>query len=488
MRYSYSLLLAFCCWSFSSLAALDASLSYARFQNETGAYLELYTHLAGSTLNWVPFSPGDSLTRAQVDFTILIQQGDALVMGDRFVLNSPVATKKQDFVDLKRYSLAPGDYELFISIVDVADTTNQTSFKTTVTIKGWPLTIAQSDIALLANVDKEVAEDNPFARHGLLMEPLPYNFYGRGANKLAFYHEVYGTNLSIDEKVLLLTKIEKIENGKATPIKAVNKVYSTQRLIPHLGQVDISELPTGNYLLAVEVRSAANELVSRQELSFQRANPLLVEKQREELLANVNLENEFVGQLDLDTLKYCLLALLPLMPQNDIESVNLMVRNKNVEALRMYLFSYWAQKTPANPAAGYEEFMQVARSVDKTFNSGFRYGFESDRGYTYMKYGQPNDINRIETDPSAPPYEIWSYDVIEQTNQHNRRFIFYNPSLAGEDFILLHSDVTGEVNNPQWELMLYKNAPGNQQPGDYIDGTQMQDNMGRQARRIFTDY
>lgn len=487
MRYSIYLTLALCCL-FTGLKSLDASLSYARFQNETGAYLELYTHLAGSTLNWTPVAEGDSLLQSRVDFTIIIQQGDKIIVGDRFMLNSPKSIKKQDFIDLKRYSLAPGDYELSISIVDAADTTNQTSFKTTVSIAGWPLMVAQSDITLLAKVASEVAEDSPFARHGLLMEPLPYNFYGRGANQLAFYHEVYGTNLSIDEKVLVLSKVERVENGKNTPIKAVNKVYPTQRLIPHLGQIDISELPTGNYLLAIEVRSATNELISRKELSFQRSNPLMAQKQREELLADVNLDDEFVGQLDFDTLRYHLLALLALMPQNDIESVNLMMRNKNVEALRMYLFAYWVNERPADPQGGYEEFMQVARSVDKTFYSGFRYGFETDRGYMYMKYGRPNDITRIETDPSAPPYEIWSYNVIERTNQHNRRFIFYNPSLAGEDFILLHSDVIGEINNPQWELMLYKNAPGDQQPGDFIDGTQMQDNMGRQARRIFTDY
>ncbi|MEL6141959.1 MAG: GWxTD domain-containing protein, partial [Bacteroidota bacterium] len=191
--------------------------------------------------------------------------------------------------------------------------------------------------------------------------------------------------------------------------------------------------------------------------------------------------------MDFDSLRYSTLALLPLLPQSDILSLNGMIKAENAEALRMYLFAFWSRENPINPEEGYRQFMLVADSVDKTFRSGFRNGFETDRGYVYIKYGQPNDISRIETDPTAPPYEIWSYDNIERTGQNNCRFIFYNPSLGAEDFQLLHSNVIGEISNPQWELELLRDAPG-EQPADYFEGTQMPDKLGRQARRILTDY
>jgi len=133
--------------------------------------------------------------------------------------------------------------------------------------------------------------------------------------------------------------------------------------------------------------------------------------------------------------------------------------------------------------------MNVARAVDRTYASGFGYGFESDRGYIFMKYGKPSDVIRVEDDPSAPPYEIWSYNDFPKTRQSNVKFLFYNPSLATGQFVMLHSTAYGEVNNPQWERQLYIDAPvGSFSDGDFIQGTGVNDGVGRRARRLFEDF
>ncbi|RMF31243.1 MAG: hypothetical protein D6765_02085, partial [Bacteroidetes bacterium] len=64
----------------------------------------------------------------------------------------------------------------------------------------------------------------------------------------------------------------------------------------------------------------------------------------------------------------------------------------------------------------------------------------------------------------------------------------YNPSLATNGFILLHSNARGEVNNPRWEIELYGQAPMEIDGSNYLDGTRMQDNIGRRARRLFEDF
>ena len=67
--------------------------------------------------------------------------------------------------------------------------------------------------------------------------------------------------------------------------------------------------------------------------------------------------------------------------------------------------------------------------------------------------------------------------------------ILYNPSLAGEDFIMLHSTARGEINNPRWEITLYAHAAGTQTEGDnYHDATTMQRNVARNARTYFEDF
>ena len=45
---------------------------------------------------------------------------------------------------------------------------------------------------------------------------------------------------------------------------------------------------------------------------------------------------------------------------------------------------------PNYPKLQYDAYLNLARAVDKKFNSGFGYGFETDRGRIFMKYGAPD--------------------------------------------------------------------------------------------------
>lgn len=472
--------------SLNAVYAIDASIALNRLATPTGPYLEVHSFIVGST---VTFDSTDQATQlqAQVLMTIIIQRGDSIVVGERLALNSPLVERPTDFLDFRRYRLNPGTYQVSIELEDLALTTNRRRYETEVSLDPWPEQVGLSDAFLLADVSPNAEESDPLFRHGLHMEPLAFNFYGRGANTLGVYSEVYATDVSSMDRVLIFVKIEEQSAGNIRQLAQSFQVKPAAPVIPILQQMDISELPSGNYQAVVEVRSPENELVSRREIPFQRANPLVDMRRREEELSNFDMELEFVGDLSADTLRYSLLAITPLLPQTDITTVDAITRELNEPAMKMYLFSFWAKQNPSNPAAAYNAYMEVAKAVDRTFASGFRNGFETDRGYIYMKYGEPNDITRVETDPVAPPYEIWSYDFIHLTGQNNRRFVFYNPSLAAGDFILLHSDVIGERNNPQWQVDLYRDAPADG-PDDYFQGTEVKDNFGRQADRIFRDY
>ena len=134
----------------------------------------------------------------------------------------------------------------------------------------------------------------------------------------------------------------------------------------------------------------------------------------------------------------------------------------------------------AGPA--FESYMRIAKVVDYTYQSGFGFGFETDRGWVFLKYGKPNDVIEVEDEPSAPPYEIWFYNTFPATHQTNVRFLFYNPSLTRNGHELLHSTARGEVNNARWEVELYKDATL-ETPG--VNETEMGDNVHRNARTYF---
>ncbi|KAA3636927.1 MAG: hypothetical protein DWQ02_07510, partial [Bacteroidetes bacterium] len=278
----------------------------------------------------------------------------------------------------------------------------------------------------------------------------------------------------------------RIEEGKEVAEILVNMRKQPADILPVLMQLDISNLRSGEYTLKVEVRDRNKGLLSQRSVEFLRSNPFLDAK--EILLEEVNLKQEFVAELTNEQLRYSLLAMTPILPQNDVEVVNLMLKEENFDAQRMYLFSFWAKQDPISPKTAYGDYINVAAAVDKTFRSGFRYGFETDRGYFFLKYGRPNDIVRVETEQSAPPYEIWSYYEFPKTGQRNVHFLFYNPSLAAEDFVILHSTAIGEFNNPNWERDLYRDAPNEIEGTDYFGDTGVQDNFNRRAKRILEDF
>ncbi|MCB9298951.1 MAG: GWxTD domain-containing protein [Lewinellaceae bacterium] len=481
-----TVLLFFMGWS-CALAAMDASVSYATFKSPTQSYIEIYLHIAGRSVSFQPVT--DSTYQAGVEVVILFKQGEEIVKFDKYTLSSPVASRPLDFIDLKRYGLADGKYELVVAVKDANQPENAKEFQTEIEFDYSGEELQQSGLVLLASYQRSEDPANAFVKSGIQMEPLPYNFYSRHASSLIFYNEVYNADKALTEDFMVSYSIEKLDNGQSETVMIGHKRQKPQPIIPLLVQMDISQVPSGNYNLIVEVRNRAKELLSRKRIFFQRSNPFLDrELETLQLAGEVNLEQEFVQQLDAEALEYSLRALTPKLPQGDVEMVNAMIRDDSINAQRLYLFSFWAKESPNNPEFAYQKYMEVARAIDQQFDSGFRHGFETDRGYIYLKYGQPDDIENRDQEPSAPPYEIWTYYEFPRTNQNNVKFIFYNPSLAPDDYQLLHSTAFGELNNPQWQRELYRDAPNEIQGSDYFGGSEVLDNFNRNAGRVFRDY
>ena len=488
MKKLFLLLFLFFALNAGHLLALDASISYATFKGQSANYIEVYLHIAGGTVEFVPAT--DSTVQASLDVVILFKQGDQIIKFDKYRLSSPVFDGPADFVDLKRYTLDNGKYEIDVSIEDLNRPDNAKKYNTGFSINYDDEHLGQSEIQLLASLRQvEPGQENhPMVKSGYYFETLPFNFYGKYATSLIYYLEFYNTDKTIGEDYQVTTFIDDMDTPDKEEALLVNhKRKSPEPVSILLQQFDISQLPSGNFSLVVEVRNRNRELLSKKSVLFQRSNPYL-NMEREAIVPEASLDNEFVAALTEDELRYSLKAIYMLVEKTDGELMNTLIREKKKEAMQMFLFSYWAGQNPTNPKASYDAYMNVARKIDERFRSGFGYGFETDRGYIFLKYGALNDVVAVEDEPSAPPYEIWFYNQFPATGQNNVKFLFYNPSLATNGHRLLHSTARGETNNPRWEVELYRNAPNELEGDNYIDGDRMQRNVNRQARRLFETY
>ncbi|MBK6996873.1 MAG: GWxTD domain-containing protein [Lewinellaceae bacterium] len=466
--------------------ALDLGVSFATYNTPDGKpYIEVNLEIAAVSILYKK-TEGEKL-QAGAEILIMVKKGDEVVAFDKYKLQSPLVDAPQSLLDVKRFPLPEGDYVLEISVQDLNAMENKDSYQTPFSVR-FPNSLYLSEIQLLRSFKRDETV-TPFTKNGYFLEPLPFNFYERGTTRLAFYGEIYSSNKSVNDADYLVRYY--IEQEQSNGTKALISTGS-QRKKPNsidvlLVQMDISKLESGNFMLTVEARNAANDLLATRSLKFQRSNPFIPLNDSD--ITDEMLAKQFTQNLDEKQLKYTLAALSPIVVGDDAEMLNNVNRDKDLKNKRFFIFRHFVQQDPNNPEAAYRRYMALAGSVHEKFKSGFRYGFETDRGRAYLRFGPPDDLMHVEDDPGASPYEIWIYYNFPKTNQTNVKFLFYNPSLAGEDYITLHSTARGEIQDPKWERKLYNRNLTEYVDGDnYQDATGVERNLGRRARQYFTDF
>jgi GWxTD domain-containing protein len=225
------------------------------------------------------------------------------------------------------------------------------------------------------------------------------------------------------------------------------------------------------------------EVITTRKIFFQRSNPFL--KKPDFVLSQLPVNQMFTRHFGKDSCDWSLSGSLPQLEGDEQNRVLTMMKSGTLEQKRIFIFSFWTSRYPANGEGAYNQYMTLVKELDDKYTSYIKKGHASDRGRVWLKYGKPDDYVTQETEAGSSPYEIWIYNKVSDS-QNLGKFIFYSPSLAANDYVLLHSTVRGEIQDPQWQRKIYKNAQTNER--DYINGTGTDDIIGgRRAGDIFND-
>lgn len=466
----------------STSATIEASISHACFKGDKDNYVEFNIYIVGQSVKWIQVDTTNS--QASIEVNILFKQKGQIIQVDRFNMKSPKSLDPVNFENIKRYALKNGLYDIEVLLKDGNRKDNEALYRSNIIIDYDALNLRQSDIQLLSSYKVDSLNQISGSKNGYFMEALPFSFYDKDLVNLIFYNEIYNSDSNIGDDFLMSYKIIKAFGAGANekPALISNKRLKSAPFIANLLKLDIAQLESGNYRFIVSIRNRNNDLLSEKETFFQRSNP---DFNRLDTLSKDAVQTEFVAALMEKDLNYAMSSIMMNLPDADVSIVNDMFKNKDLAAQRLYLFKYWAKRNGTLPEQAYDEYMMVAKAIDKTYSNGFGYGFNTDRGRIYMKYGRPSDVTTVENESGAVPYEVWVYNEIASGKQTNVRFLFYNPSLVLNGYKLLHSTCRGEIQNPRWKYDLYKNVP-NEQTGSYIDGTNgVKDNFNRRAEQIF---
>ncbi|MCO6499061.1 MAG: GWxTD domain-containing protein [Vicingus serpentipes] len=438
-------------------ASLKAFFTYSTFNSPTdGPYIETYLSVNG---NSVVYANNENNRQAVIEITYIFKQGETIKQFKKYNLLSPSISDssaiKPNFADQQRISLPNGDYEFEITIRD----TNSTAppFKTTqkIALNYDQNKITISDIELVESIAK-TERKSMLSKAGYDILPYTSDFYPESFDKIAFYAEIYHTDkiLGDEEDYLINYFIESSESNiimgnlkgfTREKSKAVNVILKT---------FSIDKLPSGNYNIVIEVKNKANELLALKKIFFQRSNPQVTP-----IVLSDDFQNSFVNDIPADELKEHIKSIQPISSTIEINFANNQLKGDDETLMKQFFYNFWLTRNTTNPELEWNEYYKKVKITQQEFSTGIKKGYETDRGRTFLKYGKPNSRMEVKSEPNAYPYEIWHYH--QANNFSNIKFVFYNPDLISNDYPLLHSNLYGEIKNPQWKVQLHKrtNSP-----------------------------
>lgn len=451
---------------------LMAGFSFATFYSpESGPYLETYFGVRGKSVVFEKQPTG--LFQGALQITMIFRKDSVIKAFRKYELFSPeqadTSSSEFDFIDQQRISLPVGTYDLELTVNDRTSPDKKYNYRIPVEVIYDREQVIVSGIEMLDSYSP-TKSPKAITRGGYDMEPRVSNYFPQSVSKLSFYTEIYNTDtvLGSGEKFIASWFLQPYESGKKLDDFSKFKTFEAKPVTPLLAEFDLSKLPTGNYNLSVEVRDKNNKIVGFNSLFIQRYNELPDNEQK--LFDEQERPSAQFTEVDnADTLRFWILSLRPISTMSEKVFIDNQVGSSSSDLLKRFFRVFWEQRSEIDPQGAWLTYYSEVRKVEKLFGNKFRHGFDTDRGRVYLQYGPPNTITDRPFDASnsqmtnnknkmtgqdggVVPYQIWHYYTIK--NQRNKKFVFYNPHLAGDDYTLLHSDAQGEFYNPQWQTQL----------------------------------
>lgn len=356
----------------------------------------------------------------------------------RFSVSDTTALSSgQVFTEQVRTALAPGEYE-----VEAAVGGTRAVVPLTVPDYGSARGTTLSSVQLARRIARSPEPSGPLVKGGRIIQPYPDAFYGGDLGRVTYYAEAYSADAAPYTVLAFLsnsarpTPIEGTETRTERPGQAVDIL---------VGAIDVSALPTGEYVLHLALLNAANEAIAERTKRLFVINP------------DVAQPTQNVAEATDDEILYATMGEEELALGIDHARVIATSRERSeINALRTdddrraYLVRFWRNRTAAAPAGtdARRIFYDRLTRVNDRYRYGGSPGYRTDRGRVYLQYGAPSGLDRQSFNANTAPFEVWTYENIP--GEGLSEFVFVDRNNSGE-MTLIHSTVTGEVSLPRWQ-------------------------------------
>ena len=463
MKKTFALLIIMSalCLNYTAYAqSLQAYFSNATFSIPgEEPYLETYIEILGNSIKYK--ATGENKFQGNVQVALIIKQDSVIKDFRKYELKSPeindTTNVALNFIDQQRFILENGNYNIELSISDLNHPNPKAAFITYPVIVAFPDDkISVSSIQLVKELSKS-AETTVMSKSGYDIIPYVDNFYGPLMDKLTFYTEIYNPKAesNSEERYLISSFIESFESGQMLNNYIRIKREEAKPVSVVLNEFNIADLPSGNYNLVVSVRDKNNTMIAQQVSFFQKLNDQ--PKSQSSIVQGVNVDNTFASRLnDPEALREYIKSLRPVSTQSEKMFINTYVQSADLTSLQQFFFNFWHDRNPEQPEQAWIDYNNEVIKVNNSYSTQVKKGYDTEMGRVYLQYGPPNTITDRPFDEGIVPYQIWHYYSLNNNRERDRKFVFIASELTVKDYTLVHSDVTGEIQNYGWQSELVR--------------------------------
>jgi len=435
---------------------LWAFLSYSTFNSPEGPYIETYLSVAANSVKFVKKDNGKF--QATVNILMTFKQEKDIKAFKKYELTSSeiddTLNVNFQFIDQQRFAIPNGTYDFEIQLADKNKSAPAMPYNQSIVLDFPAGKPSFSGIELVKSYMK-ATEPTTLSKSGYDLVPYTYTFFPATESRMIFYSELYnmGKVVGQDQKFIISYYLESFEsNVKLNSYSRVKK-ETAKDVNVLLSEIAIENLPSGNYNLVVEARNQQNELVASKKMFFQRMNPNAQIALSD--IGSTEIANTFAEKItNADSLKEFINSTYPVANGLEKAFIREAQKKADLKTMQQFFYSFWTSRDQKSPELAWNYYKEQVHKVQVNFGTPVKKGYQTDRGRVYLQYGPPNTrSDQQNMEPSNYPYEIWQYYSLNN-NQRNRKFVFYSPDMVTSDFILLHSDATGEINNPRWKIDL----------------------------------
>lgn len=304
-------------------------------------------------------------------------------------------------VNILTVTVAPADYELSVTLTDRVSSSSFTQKKS------LPLRDAYGDqwpiggpmfFDPMANADG-VAR---FHRNGLYLVPSVTRAFAASKDRIAMYFEIY-RDVAPDAALLEIEADQRL--GKKKQFDTI-PVTSSENIIPVVYKSALAGFKTGEATLNLRLLNTSGDV-----LGDPMEVPFWVDWSTSGLV-----DENWEEAVDM---------LVHIATHDELKTLRATPQENRVDAFA----AFWKSKDP-NPETGdnewQEEYYRRIRHADQRFTTAFRRGWRTDFGTVYVKYGEPDEVERFPFERGSKPYQIWNYYA------QRRRFLFIDVNGNGE--------------------------------------------------------